>query len=95
MTQQVRDFSAQVVKTMTSGKATGGDFVGACLSPRGEWLNCLGEDGILYSFAVAPGRLENYLDVVEGKGAIGLTHHPHRNLVATWTVDGSVKVWKA
>ncbi|KAK9792254.1 hypothetical protein WJX73_008889 [Symbiochloris irregularis] len=85
----------QVVKTMTSGKATGGDFVGACLSPRGEWLNCLGEDGIVYSFAVAPGRLDNYLDVVEGKGAIGLTHHPHRNLVATWAVDGALKVWKA
>ena len=85
----------QVVKTLTSGKGTGGDFVGACLSPRGEWLNCLGEDGFLYSFAVGPGRLDNYLDVIQGKGAIGLAHHPHRNLVATWAIDGAVKVWKA
>ena len=80
---------------MTSGKGVGGDFVGACLSPRGEWLNCLGEDGFIYSFAVAAGRLDNYLDAIQGKGAIGLTHHPHRNLVAAWAEDGSVKIWRA
>lgn len=88
--------AGSVARTWTSGKKEDeASFVSATVSPRGSFLYCLATDGNLYCFNTAAGRLDHVLEV-HGKGAaIGLAHHPHRNLVATFADEADLNIWQA
>jgi len=84
----------QMVRTFSSGKSIGGDFLCATISPQGKWAYCVGEDGVMYVFDVASGILELALPVTD-REVIAVVHHPHRNMLLTITDDGQLKLWRA
>jgi WD40 repeat-containing protein SMU1 len=63
------------------------------MSPKGNFLYVVGEDKVLYCFAVDSGKVEHVMRLHK-KDVIGMAHHPHRNILASHSDDGTLKLWR-
>ena len=88
----VMSLAGEVVATLSSGKREGGDFVRAVVSAQGGWVHAVAEDAHIYCFELQEGKLQ-HLHKVHEKEVIGVAVHPHRNLVATWSDDSTLRLW--
>jgi len=80
----------QVIKTFSTERKK--CIVNSSLSHDGEFLYCVDEDNILYTFYVAENILRNFFKIHE-KDVIGLIHHPNRSLLASYAMDGLINIY--
>ncbi|DAZ94277.1 TPA: hypothetical protein N0F65_010874 [Lagenidium giganteum] len=81
-------------KTDANNEHEIGNFVDCSLSPRGKLLYGVTDRGYLLTFTLETASLEATLQVSNGS-SLGLVHHPHRNVIATFGTDSYIRLWKA
>ena len=92
-TLYIMSLGGEVVNTLSGTEREASDFVMCAISSQGGWVHCVGEDSRLYSFDLASAKLAHALRAHD-KDVIGLAIHPHRNLVATWADEPTLRLWK-
>lgn len=84
--------AGQLVRELGPGRR-GAELAAVALSARGRLAYVAGDDKVVYSVCVATGKPERSV-AAHDQPIIGLAHHPHQNLLATYGEDGLLKLWK-
>jgi WD40 repeat-containing protein SMU1 len=92
-TVHLMTLKGKVVKSYFSGKKEV-IFLKCIASRKAGFIYSVGEDRHLYCFNATTGNLEYTLMDLHEKEVIGLAYHPHKNLIATFSDDGLLKLWK-
>ncbi len=92
-TVRVMDVNGRVLRKFSSGKSENGDFVSCAVTPRGRYIFCVDESRILYAFSTVSGKLEHSMTIHDNE-VIGLTIHPHQNIIASHCNGGKLKILK-
>ncbi|CDR95793.1 WD domain, G-beta repeat containing protein, putative [Babesia bigemina] len=78
------------VKHYSVEETAGNNFLDVAVSRKLNWVYSVGEGNWLYCFNKA-GALEHSFKVHD-KDVIGIAHHPQDAVVATWALDGTIKL---
>ncbi|KAF9910775.1 Serine/threonine-protein kinase smu1 [Linnemannia zychae] len=70
------------------------DYVAVALSPQAEIVYCLAENSQVHCFYSDTGKEIKSIPVADSE-VIGMASHPFSNVLAIYTVDGRVLLWKA
>lgn len=70
-----------------------GDLTAVALSAHGDYIHCSTEFNRLISFNSASAKMEQNLE--GSKAEIqGIVHHSFSNILAVWSDDGLLNLWK-
>lgn len=76
--------------TLTAMKS---EFECCTISPRSRYIYAVANDMNMYCFAVEGEQLVHMNNKIHKRDCRGIVHHPTRNIVATFSSDGRLKIW--
>jgi len=69
-------------------------LVDGVIGPRNKLVYLLGDDGWVYVLEVRTGKqVATFNAVPGGAEPLGVVHHPHQNLVATFAKENKLRLW--
>jgi WD40 repeat-containing protein SMU1 len=71
-----------------------GNIKACCVSNHGEYIICLTDIGYLACFRASSGKFEQSVQAFT-RNAIGMVLHPTRNILAAFSEEGLLKIFKA
>lgn len=83
----VRTYTPQLRRDQQS------NFINLVLSARGQFLYAVTDTSVLYVFDIGTGDVVHVARVHAGE-VLGLAHHPHRNILTTYSSDRTLRIWR-
>lgn len=93
-TLYVINLRGQIIKQFSHNKKGSGEFVACGISPRGELVYGVAEDGVLYCFRTSNGKLVSDIKMSD-REILGLASHPLHNVMVGYDDVGHVLLYRA
>lgn len=93
--KEVTKLSDDKETEQTADKSKLNYFYALCSSPKGKWIYAV-DSKTIQCFNYSSGKVVKSLNVHEEdtNEVIGVIHHPKRNLLATYDIQGNLKLWR-